>query len=70
METGRGRFAQTLSRERLQQTLQLPLGTVNLTEPGGLGWERGVGLISIATRNSPRRALALPPHGGARNRRY
>lgn len=56
METGSGRFAQTLpQQERLQQTVQLPLGTLNLTEPGGLGWELGVGLISIATRNSPRR---------------
>lgn len=51
-------FAQTL--------LQQELLTTGLAELEGLAWERGVGLISIATRKHPRRALALPPDGGAR----
>lgn len=55
-------FAQTL--------LQQELLTTGLAELGGLAWERGVGLISIATRKRPRRALALPPDGGARKGRY
>lgn len=48
------------SRNCSEQALQLCLGKLNLTEPGGPSGNLRVGPISIATRNSPRHALALP----------
>lgn len=68
METDSGGLRKhSCSRDCSQQAIAAASGDIEL---GGLDWEPGVGLISIATRNSPRRALAQPPDGEARNTRY